>query len=65
MFLDALMAEPKTQFILVVFLTANADLLDLQKRALLWVNRTIPKPFNPITLHHEIKAALGWNSGVL
>ena len=60
-FLDALLTKPETQSILVVFLTANADSPELCQHEALGVNGTIPKPFNPLTLHREIVAGLGWD----
>lgn len=61
MFLDALLAKPETQSIPVVFLTAKADSLELRQYEALGVKGTILKPFNPLTLHRDIAAALGWD----
>jgi CheY-like chemotaxis protein len=60
-FLDALLAKPETQSIPVVFLTAKAESHELRQYEALGVKGTIPKPFNPLTLHRDIAAALGWN----
>lgn len=60
MFLDALRAKPETQSIPVVVLTAKAELLLLPQYEALDVNGIVSKPFNSLTLHQEIAAALGW-----
>ncbi|MBN3880148.1 MAG: response regulator [Nostoc sp.] len=61
MFLDALWAKPETQSIPVVFLTAQAELPKPQQYEARGVKGTIAKPFEPLTLHQAIAAALGWN----
>lgn len=63
MFLSALLAKQETQSIPVVFLTAKAELPELCQYEVLGVKGTIPKPFNPLTLHRDIAAALGWDLG--
>ncbi len=59
--LNALLAKPETQSIPVVFLTAKADSPELCQYEALGVKGTILKPFNPLTLHRDIAAALGWD----
>lgn len=61
MVLEALLAKPETQSIPVVFLTAKANSSELDQYKALGVKGTIRKPFNPLTLHREIAAALGWD----
>lgn len=61
MLLDALLAKPQTQSIPVVFFTAKADSPELSHYEVLGVKGIILKPFNPLTLHRDIAAALGWD----
>lgn len=63
MFLDALWAKPEMQFIPVVFLTAQAGLLEPHHYETLGVKGIIAKPFNPLTLHRAIASALNWDLG--
>ncbi len=60
MFLDALWAKPEMQFIPVVFLTAQAGLLEPHHYETLGVKGIIAKPFDPLTLHRAIASALNW-----
>ena len=63
MFLDALWAKPEMQFIPVVFLTAQAGLLEPHRYETLGVKGIIAKPFDPLTLHRAIASALNWDLG--
>lgn len=63
MFLDALWAKPEIQFIPVVFLTAQAGLLEPHHHKTPGVKGTIAKPFDPLTLHRAIASALNWDLG--
>jgi CheY-like chemotaxis protein len=63
MFLDALWAKPEMQFIPVVFLTAQAGLLEPHHYETLGVKGIIAKPFDPLTLHRAIASALNWELG--
>lgn len=52
--------EPATQGIPVVLLTAKLQPADRQRFADLGVAGTIPKPFDPMTLHQQLADSLGW-----
>jgi CheY-like chemotaxis protein len=56
----ALQAEPKTAGIPVMLLTAKVQGVDQKRFAELGVKAVLHKPFNPMTLPDEIRAALGW-----
>jgi len=62
MFLDALWAKPEMH-IPVVFLTAQAGLLEPHHYQTLGVKGIIAKPFDPLTLHGAIASALNWDLG--
>lgn len=57
-FLQHLKANPKTQSIPVVVLTARTDLLQNYNYSAYGVVRTIAKPFDPISLVHQVAQAL-------
>ncbi|MCA1994962.1 MAG: response regulator [Coleofasciculus sp. S288] len=59
--LRELRSNPVTQPIPVILLTATAHRLDQQQVSELGVRGVIAKPFNPITLPHQISLALGWD----
>lgn len=59
--LQQLQANPVTQSIPVVFLTARQSLTEPQRFQLLGVKGAIAKPFNSLTLVPQIANALGWN----
>lgn len=56
-----LQANPVTQSIPVIFLTAKASVSDRHRFAALNVAGIIPKPFEPITLSQQIAALLHWS----
>jgi CheY-like chemotaxis protein len=58
-FLQHLKANPKTQAIPVVILTARTDLLQSYDYSAYGVVRTIAKPFDPISLVDQVAQALG------
>lgn len=60
-FLGQLQANPMTQDIPVVLLTAIAHRLDPEQLSSLGVRGAIAKPFNPLSLTSEIAEALGWS----
>ncbi len=60
-FLQQLQANPVTQGIPVILLTAMAHRLDQQQLLVLGVKAAIAKPFNPVSLINEIASALGWS----
>lgn len=59
--LQELKANPVTQSIPVVFLTARLSLTEPQRFQDLGVKAAIAKPFNPLILVPQISSALGWN----
>lgn len=59
-FLQQLRANPVTQLIPVVLLTAQARWFTPQQLQPFGVAGAIAKPFNPISLSNEIAQALGW-----
>jgi len=59
--LDALRAHDDTRAIPVLFMTAKAQAGELTRYASLGVAGVIPKPFDPMTLHERVAAALGWD----
>lgn len=58
-FLRHLKANPQTQAIPVVVLTARTDLLQNHNYSTYGVVRTIAKPFDPISLVNQVAQALG------
>ncbi|NJK40518.1 MAG: response regulator [Acaryochloridaceae cyanobacterium SU_2_1] len=56
-----LQANPLTQGIPVLFLTAKIQGSDHDRYNALGVAATIPKPFDPLQLPQQISQALGWN----
>jgi two-component system alkaline phosphatase synthesis response regulator PhoP len=56
-----LQADPKTQPIPVLFLTAKVQPADRRRFANRGVKGVIAKPFDPLTLADEIAKALSWN----
>ncbi|HEY9725006.1 MAG TPA: response regulator [Chroococcales cyanobacterium] len=63
-FLQKLLANPQLQAIPVVFLTAKVELTQPERFLKLGARGAIAKPFNPLTLHNQVKTALGWGSEV-
>lgn len=61
-FLRQLRANPATQDIPVVLLTAMAYRFNQQQLTELGVRGAITKPFNPVSLTDQIAQALGWSS---
>jgi two-component system, OmpR family, response regulator len=59
-FFERLQANPKTQFIPVVFLTEQANLTERSRFLELGAVGAIAKPFDPLTLATQIAAILGW-----
>lgn len=59
--LQQLKANPVTQSIPVVFLTARLSLTEPQRFRELGVKGAIAKPFNSLTLVPQIANTLGWN----
>lgn len=59
--LQQLQANPLTQSIPVVFLTARWSLTEPHRYQTLGVKGAIAKPFEPLTLVPQIANALGWN----
>jgi CheY-like chemotaxis protein len=55
-----LQAEPKTQQIPVLLLTAKIQTSELQQYKKMGVKGTISKPFEPMQLAQEVANALGW-----
>ena len=53
--------EPATAKIPVLLLTAKVQSSDQRRFADLGVDGVLFKPFDPLTLHTQIAAALGWN----
>ncbi|GAB1544874.1 response regulator [Scytonema sp. NUACC21] len=63
-FLQHLKAEPTTQFIPVVLLTAQFELTQPKYIEHLDVVGVISKPFDPFSLADSVAEALGWTTGV-
>lgn len=59
-FLQQLRANPVTQHLPIVLLTAKARWFTPQQLQHLGVAGAIAKPFNPVLLTHEIANALDW-----
>ncbi len=58
--LQALKADPKTQTIPVVLLTARVQASDLAQFAKLPIAGVIQKPFDPVLLIDQVAEAFGW-----
>jgi CheY-like chemotaxis protein len=58
--LQELRANPVTQPIPVIFLTAKVQSADRRRFARLGVQAVISKPFDPLRLAEQITVALGW-----
>ncbi|GAX40434.1 response regulator receiver domain protein [Tolypothrix sp. NIES-4075] len=56
-----LQANPATQAIPVIFLTAKIQTSDKRRYAQMGMPSAIAKPFNPLELAGQIANALGWN----
>lgn len=56
-----LQANPVTQHIPVILLTAKVQASDRRRYAEMGMNAAIAKPFNPLELAAQIAAALGWS----
>lgn len=54
-------ANPATQSIPVILLTAKAEIFDQRYYSQLGIKATIAKPFEPLELAHQIAIALDWN----
>jgi CheY-like chemotaxis protein len=59
--LKGLLANPATQAIPVLFLTAKVHGLDRQPYDHVGVRATLAKPFNPLELAGQIASVLGWD----
>lgn len=57
-----LQANPATQHIPVILLTAKVQLSDQRRFAELGVKAMIAKPFKPAKLAHQLLEVLGWNT---
>lgn len=55
-----LQANPITQHIPVILLTAKVQATDRHQFAALGVTALIAKPFDPLTLAEQVAVALGW-----
>ena len=60
--LQELLANPELQAIPVIFLTAKVELTEPRRFLRLGARGAIAKPFDPLTLHHQVTTSLGWNS---
>lgn len=58
--LQQLRANPATQSIPVIFLTAKVQSADRRRFANLGVQAVISKPFDPLRLAEQVSVALGW-----
>jgi len=58
--LQELRANPATQLIPVIFLTAKVQSADRRRFANLGVEAVISKPFDPLRLAEQVSIALGW-----
>jgi CheY-like chemotaxis protein len=63
-FVEALRANPQTQSLPVVLLTAKVTPSDRQRFAQIDVSGAIPKPFDPMVVWQQVAALLGWNEKV-
>jgi CheY-like chemotaxis protein len=59
---QALRANPQTQAIPVILLTASAQRGDAKRFAQFAFAAVLAKPFDPLTLPAQLAAALGWES---
>lgn len=57
---EALQVEPETQRIPVIVLTAKVLPSDRDRLKALAVDGVLTKPFDPLTLWHEVAEILGW-----
>jgi CheY-like chemotaxis protein len=57
----ALQADPRTQHIPVIVLTAKVWSSDRQRFAAIDVAGVISKPFNPLTIWSQVAEILGWS----
>ncbi len=57
---EALRADPVTQAIPALLLTAAAEARDVRRITAPTVQGVIPKPFDPMTLAQQVAAALHW-----
>lgn len=55
-----LKADPATAGIPVIFLTAKTQRAEIERALALGAVACLMKPFNPMTLAAELRAALGW-----
>ena len=58
--LEALLADPSTAGIPVVFLTAKGQAAERLRLGELGARGVIAKPFDPMTLSDEVAGAMGW-----
>lgn len=58
-----LQANPATQHIPVILLTAKVQASDRRRYAQMGITAAIAKPFNPLHLASQVAAALGWSLG--
>jgi CheY-like chemotaxis protein len=56
-----LQANPATQHIPVILLTAKVQVSDRRRYAQMGMTAAIAKPFNPLQLADQVAAALGWS----
>ncbi|MUG96049.1 response regulator [Scytonema sp. UIC 10036] len=61
---EQLQANPATQSIPVILLTAKVQRSDRVRFAQIGVQGTIVKPFEPTTISEEVAEILGWNDEV-
>ena len=60
--LDRLRQDERTRDIPVVFLTAKARPIERERLEALRVAGVLGKPFDPVTLPHQIASLLGWET---
>ncbi|MBU6346523.1 response regulator [Cylindrospermopsis raciborskii CHAB3438] len=58
---EKLQANPATQTIPVILLTAKIQIADRRRYSQLGIKSAIAKPFNPLELAHQVAAELDWN----
>lgn len=58
---NKLQANPHTEKIPVVLLTAKVQSSDQRRFAELGITGVVPKPFDPMTLTDQVAEVLGWN----
>ncbi len=58
---EKLQANPATQNIPVILLTAKIQASDRRRYAELGISNAIAKPFDPLTLANQVTEALNWN----